>query len=116
MSVSNPRVTVRTTVDMPQWNPTDLAMATAWQAMHATLRAHEAEHEAIADRWKDTLLERLTNLSLTLNVHSRAAAQRAAVQAEWRGWLIEHQNDQNVIDPFTAVLDCPAPAGGQASP
>ena len=119
VSVSNPGVTMRTTVDMPRWNPTDPAMATAWQAMHATLRAHEAEHEVIADRWKDMLLERLTNLSLTLSARSRAAAQpaaQAAVQAEWRGWLVEHQNDQNAIDPFAAVLDCSAPAGGQGAP
>jgi len=119
VSVSNPGVTMRTTVDMPRWNPTDPAMATAWQAMHATLRAHEAEHEVIADRWKDMLLERLTNLSLTLSARSRAAAQpaaQAAAQAEWRGWLVEHQNDQNAIDPFAAVLDCSAPAGGQGAP
>lgn len=119
VSISNARVTVNTTVDMPQWNPADPAMTSAWQAMHATLRTHEAEHEAIADRWKDTLRERLTALSLTVSAGNRAAAQQAAqaaVQAEWRAWLVEHQNDQTAIDPFTAVLDCPAPAGGQASP
>ena len=118
VSISDPRVTVRTTVDMPQWNPSDPAMATAWQAMHATLRAHESEHEAIADRWRETLQDRLANLSLTVTAR-RAAAQRAArtaVQAEWRGWLVEHQNDQNAIDPFDAVLDCPAPSDEQAAP
>ncbi|MBA2696872.1 MAG: DUF922 domain-containing protein [Actinobacteria bacterium] len=119
VSISNPRVTVNTTVDMPQWSPAEPAMGTAWQAMHATLRAHEAEHEAIADRWKDPLQDHLTTLSLTVSARNRAAAQQvaqAAVQAEWRGWLFEHQNDQNAIDPFTAVLDCPAPAGGQGAP
>ena len=119
VSISNAQVTVNTTVDMPQWSPTDPAMGSAWQAMHATLRAHEAEHEAIASQWKDTLQDRLTNLSLTVTARRRAAAQRAAqtaVQAEWRGWLVEHQRDQNAIDPFTAVLDCPAPSDEQAAP
>lgn len=96
-------------------------MTTAWQAMYATLRAHEAEHEAIADRWRHILQDRLANLSLTVIARTRAAAQQAAqaaVQAEWRGWLVEHQSDQNAIDPFTAVLDCPAPvpAARLASP
>lgn len=114
VSISSPDVTVRKSVDMPQWNPSDPAMASTWSAMYSTLRTHEAEHEAIADQWKSTLLQRLTDLSLSVTAPNRAVAQQrasAAVQAEWQGWLGEHQTEQNGIDPFTAVLDCPAPAG-----
>lgn len=119
VSVSRPQVTLRMTVDMPQWSPTDAAMGSAWRGMYATLRAHEAEHEAIAARWKDILRHRLATPSQTVHDGTRAAAQQAtqaAVQAEWRGWLAEHQSVQNAIDPFTAVLDCPAPTGEQGSP
>lgn len=119
VSISNPQVPVSKTVDMPQWNPADPAMATAWQAMYTALRAYKAEHEAIADRWKDTLRERLVNLLLTIIARNRAAARQAAAaagEAQWRGWLAEHQADQNAIDPFTAVLDCPAPAAAQSAP
>jgi hypothetical protein len=34
------------------------------------------------------------------------AAFTAAVQAEWNGWIAEHQADQDAIDPYTAVLNC----------
>lgn len=37
---------------------------------------------------------------------------RAAVQAEWDGWIGQHQADQTAIDPFTALLDC---SGGPAA-
>lgn len=110
VSIANPRVTVRKPVDMPQWRPRDPALAAAWTGMYGQLRAHEAEHEAIADRWRETLLERLAALSLPITASSRRAAlaaARAALDAEWQGWLTEHQADQDAIDPYVAVLDCP---------
>jgi hypothetical protein len=78
--------------------------------MTSDLRAHEAQHEAIADRWRGILLQRLTALSLTVNAATRDAALAAApagVDAEWTAWLAEHQTDQDAIDPFTALLNCP---------
>ncbi|HEY6058491.1 MAG TPA: DUF922 domain-containing protein, partial [Candidatus Limnocylindrales bacterium] len=105
VTISNPGVSLTKSVDMPTWSPTAASMRAAWNAMWADLRAHESRHEAIAVQWKASLLERLTNLSLT--VGSRAAGP-SAVTAEWRGWIREHQSDQSAIDPFTALLDCSA--------
>jgi predicted secreted Zn-dependent protease len=107
VGVSNPAVTLSKSVDMPTWAPTHPAMRSAWSAMTADLRAHEAQHEAIADRWKLTLKERLTGLSLSI---SRRSQGQSAVQDEWNSWLAEHQADQTAIDPYVAMLDCSAAA------
>lgn len=109
-TVASPTVTPTVSVDMPRWAPTDPAMASAWAAMTSSLRAHEAEHEAIATRWESTLRTNLSSLSVTVANRS-IATFNAAVQSEWNGWLAEHQADQTAIDPFTAVLDC---SGGPA--
>jgi predicted secreted Zn-dependent protease len=103
--VKNPAVTMTKSVDMPTWAPSHPSMRAAWSAMTSDLRAHEARHEAIADRWKGTLTERLK--ALRLSVTSRRAGERA-VDDEWKGWLREHQDEQKSIDPFTAMLDCSA--------
>ena len=108
-TVANPTVTKTVSVDMPVWAPTDPTMASAWSAMTASLRAHEAEHEGIAATWESTLRTNLTALSVTVP-NRTLAAFNAAVQAEWNGWLAEHQADQLAIDPFTALLDC---SGGE---
>jgi hypothetical protein len=110
VGIVRPRVTVSKPVDMPRWSPRAPAMARAWTSMTSDLRAHEAQHEAIADRWRGILLQRLTALSLTVNAATRDAALAAApagVDAEWTAWLAEHQTDQDAIDPFTALLNCP---------
>lgn len=109
-TVTSPTVTKSVNVDMPTWAPTDTAMASAWSAMTTDLRAHEARHEGIATTWESTLRTNLSGLSVTVP-NRTIAAFRAAVQAEWNGWLAQHQADQTAIDPFTAVLDC---SGGEA--
>ena len=96
---------------MPQWAPTHPAMRTAWTVMTADLRVHEAQHEAIGERWKATMVDRLKNLSLS--VGSRNDGQRT-VQTEFDGWVAEHQAEQSSIDPFTAMLDCTAAAESTA--
>jgi hypothetical protein len=111
-TIVNPTVTKTVTVDMPSWAPTDATMAGAWSAMTGELRAHEARHEAIATDWETELRSRLTSLSVTLPNRSTAAFT-AAVGAQWRSWLHEHQAAQRAIDPFTATLDC---SGGGAQP
>jgi predicted secreted Zn-dependent protease len=110
VSITNPTVSLSTTVDMPHWSPTDPAMKQAWASMTSDLRAHEARHEDVATNWKATLLSRLTNLSLSVKSKSDAAAT-VAVRKEWASWLGEHQADQSALDPFTALLDC---SGGSA--
>jgi len=90
---------------MPEWSPTNPAMARAWSGMYGTLRAHEAEHERIATEWEATLTTRLTALSVTVP-NRTIGAFNAAVQAEWNAWIAEHQAAQTAIDPFTAILDC----------
>jgi len=104
-TVVNPTVTKAVSVDMPSWAPTNPAMAAGWSAMIGDLRAHEARHEAIATTWEATLRSRLTSLQVTVSARTTAAFT-AAVQAEWNGWIAEHQADQDAIDPYTAVLNC----------
>ncbi len=108
-SVTSPTVTPTVSVDMPTWSPTNATMASAWSGMTANLRAHEARHEAIAATWLTTLRTRLAALSVTVPNRTLAAFNRA-VQAEWDGWIAEHQAAQNAIDPYTAILDC---SGGE---
>lgn len=108
-SVANPTVTPEVHVDMPEWTPTDPAMAAAWAAMYADLRAHEAEHEAIAARWEGILRANLAELNAQMPNRTEGA-WRAAVQREWGNWLRSHQDDQDLIDPYTAILDC---SGGE---
>lgn len=112
-TVSNPTVTPSVNVDMPRWTPTDPAMASAWSSMTADLRAHEALHEAIATRWDTTLRSNLSTLTVTV-ANRNIATFRAAVQAEWDGWLGQHQAEQTGIDPFTAVLDCSGDSRGSS--
>ncbi len=112
-TVANPTVTKVVSVDMPEWSPSNPAMSAAWGSMYGTLRAHEAEHERIATEWEATLTARLSSLSVTVSKRTLAAFN-AAVQAEWNGWLAEHQADQNAIDPFTAILDCATPEGEES--
>ncbi|HYO42218.1 MAG TPA: DUF922 domain-containing protein [Candidatus Limnocylindrales bacterium] len=112
-TVTNPTVTPVVTVDMPRWAPTDPAMAAAWSAMSSSLRTHEALHEDIATRWESTLRSNLSTLEVTVANRS-IGTFRAAVQAEWDGWLAQHQAEQTGIDPFTAVLDCSGGPGATA--
>jgi predicted secreted Zn-dependent protease len=109
-TVANPTVTKTARVDMPSWAPTNAAMAAGWSAMTGDLRAHEAVHEGIGTTWETTLRSRLTSLSVTVP-NRTTAAFTAAVQAEWDGWIAQHQAAQVAIDPYTAVLDC---SGGSA--
>ena len=104
-TVANPTVSKTVNVDMPSWAPTHPAMAGAWSAMTGDLRAHEARHEGIASDWETELRSRLTALSVTVTARTTAAFT-AAVRAEWRTWIAEHQAAQLAIDPYTATLDC----------
>lgn len=110
-SVANPTVTKTVSVDMPSWAPTNAAVAAGWSAMTSDLRAHEARHEAIATTWETTLRSRLTSLRVTVPDRTPVAFT-AAVQAEWDGWIADHQAAQDAIDPYTAILDC---SGGEES-
>lgn len=109
-TVANPTVTKSVRVDMPSWAPTNAAMAAGWTAMTGDLRAHEARHEGIASDWETELRSRLASLTVTV-AHRTTTAFTAAVRAEWRSWIAEHQAAQTAIDPYTATLDC---SGGTA--
>jgi len=106
VSANNPRVSLVKSVDMPSWSPTAPVMQTAWQSMSAQLRAHEAEHEQIATDWQPRLQQRLADGVATT---SRAAGP-GSLRTEYANWLTEHQADQSAIDPYSALLDCSAPA------
>jgi len=104
-------VTVSTRVDMPNWTASSPPMQAAWNAMHGQLRTHEAEHEAIAERWKTLLQERIREFSTTVYGGTESAARRQALAdlaQDWETWMGEHQADQEAIDPYYATLSAPA--------
>lgn len=113
-TVANPTVRKTVRVDMPSWSPTNPAIAAGWSAMTGDLRAHEARHEAIAGDWETELRSRLGALSVTVT-HRTTAAFTAAVRAEWRSWIAEHQAAQTAIDPYTATLDCSGAAATESA-
>jgi predicted secreted Zn-dependent protease len=103
-------VTVTKKVDMPMWSPTG-PMQAPWNAAWAKLRKHEGEHEAVGDKWKATLETNLRALSLTISASSPTAAKTEAkkqAEAEFKGWLPDHQKEQLALDPFEVIIDCPA--------
>jgi predicted secreted Zn-dependent protease len=111
------RVSVTSPVDRPNWSPSRrpnrAAVVSAWQAMRATLDAHENQHRQIAERERVRVQGEFRGLDFTVNGADRAAA-RAAVAAEMQSrqaqWAADSQAAQDAIDPFRgAVLACPAP-------
>lgn len=110
-------VSVNSPIDRPQWSPSRrsnrAAVVTAWQAMRATLDAHEHKHRQIAERERLRVQGEYRSLDFTVSGADRAAA-RAAVVAELQSrqaqWQADAQAAQDAIDPFRgAVLACPAP-------
>ncbi len=100
-------VTVSTRVDMPNWTASNPPMQAAWDAMHSQLRTHEAEHEAIGERWKTLLQERIREFSTTVYGGTESAARTqgiADLAQDWETWMGEHQADQDAIDPYYATL------------
>lgn len=115
---TNPAVSYTKTVDMPTWSPSDPGMAASWASMSADLRAHEAEHEAIGDTSQASMLTNLQGWSHSATAKPSAAAKseaKAQLDADWAGWLADHQTDQNAIDPYYAMLDQPAPAQSESA-
>lgn len=111
VTVADTSVDVEKNVDMPEYAPTSKGMQEAWSTMYAELRAHEAEHEAIADDWQTTLSDRLAAASYTVTAESEDAAKKkglALADADWTQWIKDHQAAQDAIDPFFATLTCPA--------
>jgi hypothetical protein len=113
VTVADPTVTKNTTVDMPTWTADNEPMQTVWDEMWAELRAHEAEHEAIADGWQTTMQENLEAAEYVVTASSEAEAKRlgrAEADGEWTGWIDAHQAEQRALDtpPFFATLNYPA--------
>ena len=111
------RVRVSSPVDRPQWNPTRrpnrAAEVAAWQAMRASLDAHEAEHQRIG-RVNNAELDRrykAVDLSVTgPDRQSNTADLTSQLQTEQQSWADWAQGEQSAIDPFRgANLACPAP-------
>lgn len=116
--VLNPRVTVNKQVDMPEWTPTDEPLLAAWNAMLGQLRAHEAQHERVADEWQTTLRDRLAAASYTVTATDEQDALdqgTALVNNDWAAWLDDHQAAQESLDPYSAPFvrppgeEAPAP-------
>lgn len=106
-------VSVTKSVDMPVWRARDAALQAAWAAGVTALRAHEAQHEGVADTWRTTLLGRVLAFSSSSSASTLRAARdeaNAALAAEWQTWLAEHQADQTALDPYSVtVVDPQAP-------
>lgn len=112
------RVSVRSPVDRPSWNPSRrpnrAAEAQAWGAMRAALDAHEADHVRTAERERARIEGEYRALDISAAGATRAEARAAAVaqlQAQQQQWQTEAQAAQTALDtpPFRdAVLACPA--------
>ncbi|THI93718.1 DUF922 domain-containing protein, partial [Nocardioides sp.] len=103
-------VTVTKSVDMPVWRARDPALQAAWAAGVTALRAHEAQHEGVADTWRTTLLGRLLAFSTSSSAATLQAARNeanTALAAEWQTWLAEHQAEQSALDPYSVVVANP---------
>lgn len=108
-------VSVDCPIDRPEWNPSERANrageVAAWNAMRATLDAHEAEHRRIGQHWRGTLEQRFQAVNFTVTGSDEADAMQQArdrIAAEQQQWQADAQTAQNAIDPFRgAVLECP---------
>jgi hypothetical protein len=109
-------VSTTNSVHMPTWvpsaRPDQAGEVAAWNAMVATLRAHENQHRAIGTRWHGTLETNWKGLDETATGSTRAAARAALVQqiqADQAQWQAAHQADQDAIDPPSPAptLTCP---------
>lgn len=108
--LNRPRVAVRCSVDMPEWEPCNRAMRAAWRAASRHLRQHEGEHEDIGEEHRTIMAEFLTELDIYTDATNRADAIEQANESIDRDleWLEdEQQKAQEAIDPFRAPLDCP---------
>ncbi|WP_298490397.1 DUF4157 domain-containing protein [uncultured Chloroflexus sp.] len=102
-------------IDRPEWNPTErsnrAAEVAAWNAMRATLDAHEAEHRRIGQQWRATLEQRFRSVNFTVTGSDAGDAMQQAqerVAALQQQWQADAQTAQDAIDPFRgAVLRCP---------
>lgn len=112
VTVADSTVGNATTVDMPTWTADNEPMRTAWGEMWNELRAHEAEHEAIATEWQTTLQENLAGTEYVITASSAEAAKQQGLtrlDGEWTDWIALHQADQTALDtpPFFATLNEP---------
>ncbi|KRA38810.1 MULTISPECIES: DUF922 domain-containing protein [unclassified Nocardioides] len=124
VTVKSSSVAMTKSVDMPTWAPTKIKAE--WDAAHSALRAHEALHEGVADKWKTTLEGRLSTFTHTTAASSwDDATAKAGVElnALWATWIQEHQDDQDKLDPYAVTIGAPptppappAPAAPEAAP
>jgi hypothetical protein len=80
--------------------------------MYTALRAHEAQHENIADSWQAILEGRLGGGFYSETARNRAQADAKGagkIASDWQSWLNDHSADQDSIDPYTAIIECPSP-------
>jgi predicted secreted Zn-dependent protease len=111
-------VSVSSPVDRPEWNPNRrsnrAAVVAAWQAMRATLDAHENQHRKIAEQERLRVQGEFRALDFTVTGADRAQARAAVadeLQSRQAQWQAQSQAAQDAIDPFRgAVLACPAAA------
>ncbi|MDQ6623370.1 MAG: DUF4157 domain-containing protein [Verrucomicrobiota bacterium] len=108
-------VSVSCPIDRPQWNPSPrpnrAAEVAAWNAMRATLDAHEAQHRKIGQTWRGTLEQRYRAVDFSVTGKDKAEAMANAtteLQSQQQQWAADAQTAQDAIDPFRgAVLNCP---------
>lgn len=102
--------------DLPNWNPTARpnreAEVAAWNTMHGTLQAHENEHVRIAEENRVAMETDWQNVNIEGTGASLAAARTDAarqLREDKALWLAQSQAQQDMIDPFSVELVCPAP-------
>ncbi len=102
--------------DLPQWNPTERpnrdAEVSAWNTMHGTLQTHENRHVEIAEENRVAMESDWQTVNIEGSGASLAVARQDAerqLREDKQLWLDQSQAQQNMIDPFSVELVCPAP-------
>ena len=102
--------------DLPQWNPTERpnreAELAAWNQMHATLQTHENRHVEIAQTNETAMQDDWQHVNIE-GMGSTLGQAQADAESQFRAdkalWLAQSQAQQDMIDPFSVTLTCPAP-------
>ena len=92
---ANVRLDLHTT--LPRWNGPQTSSRetrTLWKILHDDIVTHEAEHGRIAKSW----LKRLEAKLRTLPAQKTCPQMEALVNAETRGMLRQHEEEQLAFD------------------
>lgn len=109
-------VTMTVSQDLPEWiaseRPNREAEQAAWDTAHSTLQTHENGHSTIAETnrvamegdWQGVVIE-----GSGANLAQARQDAESQLATDKQLWLDQSQAQQEMIDPFSVTVTCPAP-------